>query len=101
MFAGFGSDGLDASAIVHVDGGNGGVMAVSNNVNYDVQCDGSASFNLVKTEWSPPVAIALGDEQGCGAGRDAARLSLNRRPEATTEPPGSSYYWATRSFAWS
>jgi hypothetical protein len=52
-------DNFAGSAVVHVISGDGGVVAVSNNVNYEVQYDGSASFNVVKTIWSPPAAVAL------------------------------------------
>ncbi|TVR76707.1 MAG: hypothetical protein EA415_00840 [Sphaerobacteraceae bacterium] len=42
--------GFNGSAIIQVLGGEGGVSAVSNNVNYSVEHDGSASFNLIRTE---------------------------------------------------
>jgi hypothetical protein len=41
-------DDFYGSAIVRVVGGAGGITAASNNVNYAVQFDGSAAFNLVK-----------------------------------------------------
>lgn len=41
------SSGMLGSMILEVTGGDGSVVGVSNNVNYDVQYDGSAAFNLV------------------------------------------------------
>ena len=52
--------GFNGSAIIQVLGGEGGVSAVSNNVNYSVEHDGSASFNLIRTEMAGgeiPVAL--------------------------------------------
>jgi hypothetical protein len=52
-------DNLAGAAVIYVADGDGDIVAVSNNVNYVVQYDGSASFNVVKTIWSPPAAVAL------------------------------------------
>jgi hypothetical protein len=44
--------GFSGSIIIYVFGGNGGLVGISNNVNYEVQHDGSAAFNLVRV--TPP-----------------------------------------------
>ena len=40
--------GFTGSVVITVTEGNGAIVAVSNNVNYVVQFDGSASFNLIR-----------------------------------------------------
>jgi hypothetical protein len=51
-------DGFNGSAIIQVLAGDGAVSAISNNVNYAVQHDGSASFNLARTELAGPDVAA-------------------------------------------
>ncbi len=41
-------DGFRGSAIITVAGGAGGVVGISNNVNYDVRGDGSSAFSLIQ-----------------------------------------------------
>lgn len=43
------------SAIIQVLAGDGAIVAASNNVNYSVEHDGSASFNLVRTDSAGPL----------------------------------------------
>lgn len=50
--------GFNGSAIIQVLAGNGGISAISNNVNYSVEHDGSASFNLIRTEMAGAVLPA-------------------------------------------
>ena len=48
-------DDFTGSFVVHIESG-GGMAGISNNVNYDAQYDGSASFNMIviKEPWEPP-----------------------------------------------
>src|SRR5699024_7575899 len=41
------SSGFRGSVVVYHDGGQGELVGVSNNVNYDVSGDGSTAFNLI------------------------------------------------------
>ena len=48
-------DGFRGSAIITVAGGAGGVVGISNNVNYDVRGDGSSAFSLIQV--APPELV--------------------------------------------
>ena len=49
--------GYRGSAIIELTGGGGGVVGISNNVNYGVRGDGSAAFGLIRV----PGALDIGD----------------------------------------
>jgi hypothetical protein len=57
------SHGFNGSVTISLSGVQGGLVGVSNNVNYDVEYDGSASFNMVlhgtPNELAPPPVITL------------------------------------------
>ena len=52
--------GFRGSAIIEITGGDGGVVGISNNVNYGVRGDGSAAFSLIRV----PGAADIGDIVG-------------------------------------
>ncbi|MEX2426599.1 MAG: hypothetical protein WD401_07535, partial [Thermomicrobiaceae bacterium] len=66
------SAGFSGSALVEVAGGGGGIVGVSNNVNYDVSSDGAAAYNLVTTFPIWQFINELIIEQLCEVGEEGA-----------------------------
>jgi hypothetical protein len=64
---------FQGAAVIEITGGNGGVVAVSNNVNYDVSGDGSTAFTLspISPDWDVYAEILCAEAGICASDDDA------------------------------